>query len=225
MDICNNPSLIPIHGFLAGKNPNVMPLTPLFALSKTHLHADILGIPFEHWVNASAETHVPFEEKKSDKLLWRGSNTGGYYSASTPWRRTHRVRAVKLANALDEEEMRLLPGGEGMEGQPRTKGGKGKKHPSLEERSQVVDRGLVNVRWMDIAFTGFPLREYRLSVLAAQALVPRFILECPLRRHPGTTTLISQLCDLRSFVTSVANIQNARMRTAPATSSGRNTPG
>jgi len=51
LDLCDHPELVPLHGALSGKNPRVQPLTPIFSLSKTNLHSDILGVPTEQWVD------------------------------------------------------------------------------------------------------------------------------------------------------------------------------
>lgn len=166
MDICNHPSLIPLHGALSHNSPHHSPLTPLFSLSKTSLHADILGVPYEQWVDTSTVPWIRFEDKKENRLLWRGSNTGVYYSRDTDWRDTHRVRFVNTTNVVDQVERRVLPGAKGLEvGLKGKRKGKGKglvgarSGKTVQELSEVVDWGMTNVEWMDVAFTGSPIRE------------------------------------------------------------------
>lgn len=45
MDICENPEILNLHGSTAGVEPHTQgELFPIFSLSKTRFHADILGI-------------------------------------------------------------------------------------------------------------------------------------------------------------------------------------
>ncbi|WVQ95730.1 hypothetical protein IAU59_002829 [Kwoniella sp. CBS 9459] len=153
MDICSNPDLVPLHGVLAGKDPHVEHLTPIFTLSKTGLHADILGVPVEQWVDEIKE--IPWDEKKYDQLLWRGSNTGIYHSTDTPWRGTHRTRLLKLANHQGEPK-----DGENVTGAdirvlspPR-----GMKSRTVKTSLQTLKLADLNDRFMDLAFTGVPIQ-------------------------------------------------------------------
>ncbi|WWD20528.1 hypothetical protein CI109_105004 [Kwoniella shandongensis] len=173
MDLCTNPSLIPIHGALAGKSPKVRPLTPIFSLSKTSLHSDVLGVPVEQWVNTDDLPDVPWEEKTEDKLMWRGSNTGAYHSAYTPWRASHRTRLVKMANMISsstntstnnhwEQEQggstrdrSSNPSSETVEILPNPKDMKSQK---LKEGSKRYGWSEVNDKYMNLAFTGGPLQ-------------------------------------------------------------------
>jgi hypothetical protein len=143
MDICDHPELIPIHGTLLGKNPHVEPLTPLFTLSKTTLHADILGVPVEQYTDILRR--IAWEEKYEDKLMWRGSNTGAYYSHDIPWRSTHRARLIEMVNA-DEGELEMLPPPRSLEG------------ATIAEKRRNVSKEVVNRYYADMAFTGEPIR-------------------------------------------------------------------
>ncbi|TXT03887.1 hypothetical protein VHUM_04310 [Vanrija humicola] len=95
MDVCEHPELIALTGILAGKKPRSTNLRPIFAISKTRLHADILGVPPERY-NGHVEL-VPWEEKTNSHLLWRGANTGMHYGATLPWRATQRVRLMGMS--------------------------------------------------------------------------------------------------------------------------------
>nr|XP_018260022.1 uncharacterized protein I303_08094 [Kwoniella dejecticola CBS 10117]OBR82180.1 hypothetical protein I303_08094 [Kwoniella dejecticola CBS 10117] len=134
MDICCHPDVINLHGALAGKLPKVDHLTPIFTLSKTALHADILGVPVEQWTERNS-VDIPFEDKVINRLLWRGSNTGTEHDKGTPWRTSHRTRLISLTNHADAG--------------------------NLDENEQFVkkyDLGSWNQRSMDLAFTGSPLQ-------------------------------------------------------------------
>ena len=153
LDLCDHPELIPLHGALSGKNPVVQELTPIFSLSKTNLHSDILGVPTEQFVEQEELPNVPWSERNQEKLLWRGSNTGAYYDASTTWRTSHRARLLRLGNRAwsigehEEDGITLLPAPKAMRGQ------------TLSTLSETIPWGKANRHYMDMAFTGSPLRE------------------------------------------------------------------
>lgn len=169
MDVCAHPSIVPIHGVLSHNSPHHSPLTPLFSLSKTSLHSDILGVPFEQWVDTNSDSVegslIKFEDKTNDKLLWRGSNTGAFYrhEGELDWRKTHRHRFVELVNGLKEggniwEELRVLPGGKGLQGH-KGKGNSGSEAMTVGDLSQVVVKRRMNEEWMDVSFAGQPIRK------------------------------------------------------------------
>ncbi|KAL7425261.1 hypothetical protein Q5752_000949 [Cryptotrichosporon argae] len=143
MDVCAHPELIAEHGVLSGKTPRVGPLVPLFSLSKTTLHADVLGAPTEHWV--ADLPLVDWDARTHDALLWRGSNTGAYFSAATTWRASHRARLVRLAAASHGNET-ILPAPRLMRGQ------------TIKDMAFVIPRAQANAHAMDIKFTNKPLQ-------------------------------------------------------------------
>ncbi|GAA5991217.1 hypothetical protein JCM11641_001623 [Rhodosporidiobolus odoratus] len=100
MDPCANPALRSINGFTSsstGPRPHV--LYPLFSFSKTSVHADILvpSISNDYYVEVGRDP--TWEQKKHNKVLWRGETTGAYHARGTGWRQTQRPRLVELANA------------------------------------------------------------------------------------------------------------------------------
>ncbi|ORY21979.1 hypothetical protein BCR39DRAFT_474188 [Naematelia encephala] len=155
-DLCAHPELVPLHGAVSGKNPVVHQLQPIFSLSKTNFHADVLGVPTEQWVEDIPDL-IPFEKRKNDRLMWRGSNTGAFHSSSTTWSNSHRARLVRFANwdgsAGDnrwgaELGVHLLPRPKAM-----SKGG-GK---TLKQGVEDVD-WLKVMEWMDVGFVGKPIQ-------------------------------------------------------------------
>lgn len=148
MDLCAHPDQIPLHGLLAGKSPHHTPLTPLFCLSKTKLHSDILGVPTEQWSEYVPD--VPWEEKTQTKLLWRGSNTGSLFSASTPWRESHRIRLIQLARE-SEGAREMLP-------LPKKANGKSSA-PTLGDGTWEMEKWMGNRHYLDFEFTGGAIRE------------------------------------------------------------------
>lgn len=104
MDLCTHPSIPALHGLTLGTTPAPQAaLLPMFSLSKTNLHADILGIPVEQWAETPPDAKTLWADKLDDRLLWRGRNTGGYSSKDVNWRSSHRARLAAL-------------GGDGMRG-------------------------------------------------------------------------------------------------------------
>jgi hypothetical protein len=143
--LCDHPEIVPLHGSLLEKDPAASELSPLFVLSKTTLHSDILGVPVEQLVRGMRD--VPWEEKYEDRLLWKGSNTGTYYWKGTSWRDTQRTRLLKLTNDV-QGEVEMLSPPKGMNGRPISQGMK------------KVPLGEANAFYHDLAFTGQPIREF-----------------------------------------------------------------
>ncbi|WWC98816.1 hypothetical protein V866_005709 [Kwoniella sp. B9012] len=152
MDLCSHPNVIPIHGALAGKIPKVNELMPIFTLSKTKLHSDVLGVPVEQWLEDESLIEIPFEQKENSRLLWRGSNTGTVHSVETPWRTSHRTRLIYLTNYQDENEnenfkVNYIPPPKGIR--------------SKVEMQKVIKQDKLdgwNQRSMDLGFTGGPIQ-------------------------------------------------------------------
>ena len=145
-DLCTHPYNLALHGVTQGREVHVDgQLKPVFSLSKTSLHADILAVPVEQWLEDLPV--VPWAERTSDKLLWRGSNTGTHYAADRPWRNSHRVRAINLTRPDAPGSVDLLP--------PAL-------YPNKKAQlSQAVSRipaAELNKKIFDIAFAGSPIR-------------------------------------------------------------------
>jgi hypothetical protein len=158
MDLCTNPQHLPLHGLLADQNPALDILLPIFSLSKTSLHADILGVPTEQWIDDSPS--IPFARRKG-RLLWRGSSTGGIYQSNPfpgghefDWRITHRVRLVELGNKMDGE-IQVLPAPKGMSDRSLAAA----QQDVNPDGSGQLPRSIVNQQYMDVAFTDGPIRK------------------------------------------------------------------
>ncbi|KZV78280.1 hypothetical protein EXIGLDRAFT_847684 [Exidia glandulosa HHB12029] len=109
MDPCYTPTHIHLNGYLANHMKAPTPrrdLIPAFTMSKTTLHADILGIPVEGVQDA--DDNVPWAQKTDSRVLWRGSTTGMTHAPHTPWNMSQRERFVQLANRR-EGSVPILP--------------------------------------------------------------------------------------------------------------------
>lgn len=173
MDICSHPRQIDGHGLLAGKNPHHAALVPLFCLSKTTLHADILGVPTEQY--STNVPQVPWEEKIHDKLLWRGSNTGIHFSKETPWRDSHRVRLVRLAAEKQGKKGMLAP--------PKKADGRASGQ-SLGDGVWETEKGIINEHYADVAFTGDAIRKSSLFLIVSSARFA-YLSSLPRSRRPS----------------------------------------
>ncbi|KLT40244.1 hypothetical protein CC85DRAFT_249776 [Cutaneotrichosporon oleaginosum] len=145
MNPCTHPELVRLHGFLSGKVPVAQELSAKFAISKTFLHADVLGIPPEMVAHKDNVTLVPWERKVHERLLWRGANTGMYYSSDLAWRDSHRVRLVQLADEAEGRASVLSPPGL-MRGR------------SVGAATQEQDVGSANTARFDMAFVDAPIQ-------------------------------------------------------------------
>ena len=145
MSVCDHPEILPFHGALTGKNPDLGPVSPVFVLSKTMLHADILGIPTDQFVERDTRLWI---ERTENRLLWRGRNTGAHFDALTNWRSSQRVRIVQFAENQGNENMSLLPApGE-------------KISQSLGQAVVMLNRQVASDSLLDVAFTNAPIREF-----------------------------------------------------------------
>ncbi|KAL7410810.1 hypothetical protein BDY24DRAFT_398543 [Mrakia frigida] len=98
-DFCHNPSLIPYHGAYSNDHPRDPTLNPQFVLSK-FLHSNqILVTPLDAFSEYSPT--VPWDEKKINQILWRGSTTGDEFSNRTNWRNSHRIRLYSVTNTIE----------------------------------------------------------------------------------------------------------------------------
>lgn len=101
-DICQSPSLRETFGFFERPNAYniVHDLFPIFSQSKLSSYADILYPSPWYWAGKVTynETREVNWEKKTDRLYWRGSTTGGF-SRAGGWRRQHRQKIVSDLNS------------------------------------------------------------------------------------------------------------------------------
>lgn len=93
MDVCINPELAQLMGVLAAHHKGPGPdrvMYPVMSMCKSTFNADVLGVSAEAWTEDVGED-PPWEEKKKDKLLWRGKTTGIFHKDGVNWsKRTSR---------------------------------------------------------------------------------------------------------------------------------------
>ncbi|KZO90801.1 glycosyltransferase family 90 protein [Calocera viscosa TUFC12733] len=103
MDACAHPSLVHTSGLLLGqgRGPQLPELSALiFGSAKTSLHADVLIVPSEGWVE-DVHDDVEWEAKQDERLVWRGSNTGLLHTPENRWEASQRIRFVEMTGVHD----------------------------------------------------------------------------------------------------------------------------
>ena len=177
MDPCQHPDLMPIHSAFASKSPVVGPLMPLFSLSKTALHADIMAVPTEQ-VQENA-MYIPWQHRHRDALLWRGSTTGPDHNEHVNWRSTQRTRLVKLGDTgsptSTSGDLKILASADDL-GQS-----------TIAENAVTISQEDAKVRYMDVAFAGSPIRKakywwQKASTLTSQNVTRTMAPARPLRK-------------------------------------------
>ncbi|GKT62926.1 hypothetical protein ColTof3_10265 [Colletotrichum tofieldiae] len=102
-DLCHQPDLAYLHGFLMSPAPAVFTKEPfpVFSQSRTSGFADIL-VPspwnYDEKAAYSQDEDVEWESKKNT-MFWRGSSSDGY-AARGSWQGFLRARFVQAANAI-----------------------------------------------------------------------------------------------------------------------------
>ena len=111
---------------------------------------------------------IEWERRTKDKLLWRGSNTGAFYSEEIDWRRTHRVRLVEFARGGDEMVDVIPPPrwGRTDDDQEREDDEDDdddlmahKRRKTIKQAMRVLTKDAIERKMLDIAFAGEPIRE------------------------------------------------------------------
>ncbi|KAK2048977.1 hypothetical protein LZ31DRAFT_376944 [Colletotrichum somersetense] len=102
-DLCNQPDLAYLHGFLMSPAPAIFTKEPLpvFSQSRTSGFSDILlPSPWNYDDKAPYNRDEDVEwEMKKNILFWRGSSSDGY-AARGAWQGFLRARFVRVANAI-----------------------------------------------------------------------------------------------------------------------------
>lgn len=124
--------------FTAWFGPWANQLMPLFTSCKTTMHSDLLAAPMEQFDSAVGED-PDWEDKVSDKLYWRGSNTGTAWHRNALWQQTQRARLVRIANDMSNHTRPVRMADE---------------HQQLEVFEAPAHE--LSQRYFDIAFTGGP---------------------------------------------------------------------
>ncbi|WQF84299.1 Putative glycosyl transferase CAP10 domain-containing protein [Colletotrichum destructivum] len=102
-DLCHQPDLAYLHGFLASPAPAIFTKAPfpVFSQSRTSGFADILvPSPWNYDDKAAYDEGEDVEwERKKNTMFWRGSSSDGY-AARGSWQGFLRARFVWAANAI-----------------------------------------------------------------------------------------------------------------------------
>ncbi|SCZ88292.1 BZ3500_MvSof-1268-A1-R1_Chr2-1g04314 [Microbotryum saponariae] len=89
MDVCSHPERQTLHGFTLWDGPRCGLVYPLFAMTSTSMHSDLLVPPIDQY-DRPVGNDPRWEEKKRDKIVWRGSTTGA--DLNLAWMRIYSQR-------------------------------------------------------------------------------------------------------------------------------------
>ncbi|GAA5901069.1 uncharacterized protein JCM6883_004741 [Sporobolomyces salmoneus] len=95
MNLCLNPENQLIHGFTSWVGPRPGTLYPIFSHTTTHLHSDFLVPPIDQYDHRLG-SDPDWDEKRFDKVVWRGSTTGADLNIEHSRRWSQRVRLCRL---------------------------------------------------------------------------------------------------------------------------------
>lgn len=166
MDFCAAPELLTLHGVFRHHMMRGATLSPLFHQSKTAMTDEFLAIPLTAFDNMTSPQamakHSPWEEKKINKLFWRGSGTGEHFhepdEVKRPgydWRDSQRNRWHLFANAKEGVAKvwarATTPS--------RSGSGKGKgKAASVGWEHRTMPKAELNKRFFDAGLVGKPIQ-------------------------------------------------------------------
>lgn len=116
-------------------------------------------IAVEQWGEDLSREVTAWETKSDARLLWRGRNTGGYFSKETQWRNSHRARLTSMVSLNATDKVLVLP--------PPHNAAESQR--SLKEAMKVQDRSRLNEVMFDIGLAYEPIRA------SSQTVEPRSI--------------------------------------------------
>ncbi|GAA5862713.1 hypothetical protein JCM8547_003522 [Rhodosporidiobolus lusitaniae] len=95
MDTCQHPERQLIHGFTSWPGPRSGLLYPIFVSTTTSMHSDLLIPPLDQY-DRRLGNDPPWEFKKYDQVVWRGSTTGADLNIEHMREWSQRVRLCRL---------------------------------------------------------------------------------------------------------------------------------
>ena len=141
MDSCQRPDVRLKHSQTLVEGLARTEIFPLVSFSKTPLNSDILSTPMEQFYN-DVGRDPKWEDKRHNKIVWRGSTTGSWHGRNMLWRAAQRPRLVQLVNEKEGEREVLWA--------ERTEGD--------VMRTRKVTEADANEAWFDMAYVGQPLQ-------------------------------------------------------------------
>ncbi|TNY24830.1 hypothetical protein DMC30DRAFT_386415 [Rhodotorula diobovata] len=108
MDLCTHPENQLIHGFTAWPGPRPGLIYPLFVATMTSLHTDLLVPPVDQYDYALG-VDPAWEDKKHNKLVWRGSTTGANLNIEHFRKWSQRPRLCRLPFAKGKVTVPYAP--------------------------------------------------------------------------------------------------------------------
>lgn len=108
MDLCSHPDWQLIHGFTAWPGPRPGILYPLFVSTTTSMHSDLLVPPIDQYDRPKGNDPA-WEDKKYDKVIWRGTTTGADLNIEhhRKWSQRPRLCRCESFSLLRQAELTL----------------------------------------------------------------------------------------------------------------------
>jgi hypothetical protein len=119
MNFCSNPSILRGHGALFYFGPRKSTISPFFVLSKLEQGGELLIPSVQGFSTRDGQNVIPWSERNSSKIFWRGRTTGNHFNRQHDWRTSHRIVLHNLTTSREGEENVLVEDEE--TGRPRLK--------------------------------------------------------------------------------------------------------
>ncbi|GAA6051318.1 hypothetical protein NBRC10513_000329 [Rhodotorula toruloides] len=139
MDLCTHPDWQLIHGFTAWPGPRPGILYPLFVSTTTSMHSDLLVPPIDQYDRPKGNDPA-WEEKKYNKVIWRGTTTGADLNVEHHRKWSQRPRLCRFPFQSGSVKLPFAPADKPSRPGPVS---------TLVSRAQALAQ-----EWFDFAFLG-----------------------------------------------------------------------
>lgn len=103
MDFCDNPALLEHHGAFFYDGARKSDFSPFFVYCKLQQGGEILMPALAGYADRGGQTVLPWAQRSSKTIFWRGRTTGNHFNTEHDWRKSHRIRLHAFANRRDGE--------------------------------------------------------------------------------------------------------------------------
>lgn len=108
MNFCDNPALLENHGAFIFDGARSSTLSPFFVYCKLHQGGELLMPALAGYADRAGQLILPWAQRTSKAIFWRGRTTGNHFNTQHDWRKSHRIQLHTFANAKDGEAQVLM---------------------------------------------------------------------------------------------------------------------
>ncbi|KAG8885256.1 F-actin-capping protein subunit alpha [Tulasnella sp. 331] len=101
MDFCDNPALLQHHGAFIYDGARKSEFSPFFVYCKLQQGGEILMPALAGYADRGGQMVLPWAQRTSKTIFWRGRTTGNHFNNEYDWRKSHRIRLNSFANRKD----------------------------------------------------------------------------------------------------------------------------